>query len=60
MSYSLYNKQELLERINQIEIEKSGDTVVTKYRGRVLRVVPVSGRYEIFDIAKYLLSLIHI
>lgn len=54
MSYSLYNKQELLERINQIDIQKVGDTVVTKYRDRVLRVVEVSGRYEIFDIAKYL------
>ena len=54
MSYSLYNKQELLERINQIDIQKVGDTVVTKYRDRVLRVVGVSGRYEIFDIAKYL------
>jgi len=54
MSYSLYNKQELFERINQIDIQKVGDTVVTKYRDRVLRVVDVSGRYEIFDIAKYL------
>ena len=54
MSYSLYNKQELLERINQIDIQKVGDTVVTKYRDRVLRVVGVSGRYEIFDISKYL------
>lgn len=54
MSYSLYNKQELLERINQIDIQKVGDTVVTKYRDRVLRIVEVSNRYEIFDIAKYL------
>ncbi len=54
MSYSPYNKQQLLDRINQIDIQKVGDTVVTKYRDRVLRVVEVSGRYEIFDIAKYL------
>jgi hypothetical protein len=54
MSYSLYNKQQLLDRINQIDIQKVGDTVVTKYRDRVLRIVEVSGRYEIFDIAKYL------
>ena len=54
MSYNPYNKQELLDRINEIDIQKVGDTVVTKYRDRVLKVVPVSGRYEIFDIAKYL------
>lgn len=54
MSYNPYNKQELLDRINEIDIQKVGDTVVTKYRDRVLKVVTVSGRYEIFDIAKYL------
>jgi hypothetical protein len=54
MSYNPYIKQELLDRINEIDIQKVGDTVVTKYRDRVLKVVQVSGRYEIFDIAKYL------
>jgi hypothetical protein len=54
MSYNPYIKQELLDRINEIDIQKVGDTVVTKYRDRVLKVVQVSDRYEIFDIAKYL------
>lgn len=54
MGYTSYDKQELLDKIDKIEIEMAGDCVVTKYAGRVLRTVPVSGRYEIFDIAKYL------
>ena len=54
MGYRIYNKSELIERIDKINIEKVGDTVVTKYNERVLRVVTVSDRYEIFDIAKYL------
>lgn len=54
MRYLVYNKEELIDKIDQISIEKVGNTVVTKYRDRVLRTVVVSNRYEIFDIAKYL------
>ena len=54
MSYRIYDKQDLLDRIDKIDIQKQGDTIVTKYGDRVLKVVEVSGRYEIFDIAKYL------
>ena len=58
-----YNREELLEKINAIEIFKIQDldkpmgeqiTVVTKYFGRVINVTPVSKRYEIFDIRNFL------
>lgn len=49
-----YNKLELLSRIEKISIEKQGETVVTMYDGRVINTTPVSARYEIFDIVKYL------
>ena len=49
-----YNKSELFEKINAIEIFKSGDQVITKYFNRVINTVPVSKRYEIFDIKSFL------
>lgn len=52
--YQVYNKKELFNRINKIFIQRQGDQIVTKYDGRVLKVVNVSNRYEIFDIVKYL------
>lgn len=52
--FTPYNKQEVIARINRISIEKSGETVITKYDGRVICTTPVSNRYEIFDIVKYL------
>jgi hypothetical protein len=52
--FTSYNKKEVIDRINRISIEKSGETVITKYDGRVINTTPVSNRYEIFDIVKYL------
>lgn len=52
--FTPYKKEEVISRIERISIEKSGDTVVTKYDGRVINTTPVSKRYEIFDIVKYL------
>jgi hypothetical protein len=49
-----YNKEELFEKVNAIEIFKSGDQVITKYFNRVINTVPVSKRYEIFDIKSFL------
>lgn len=49
-----YNKAELFEKINAIEIFKSGDQVITKYFNRVINTVSVSKRYEIFDIKSFL------
>jgi len=52
--FRTYNKTELFNMIDKIEVEKVNDQVITKYNGRVMRVANVSKRYEIFDIVKYL------
>ncbi len=60
-SYLPYNREELLSRIDLINIELVGSQVITKYGDRVLSTTNVSKRYEIFDIKSYLkdkLSLI--
>jgi len=49
-----YNKQELISKIDKISIEREGNTIITKYDGSVINATPVSNRYEIFDIVKYL------
>lgn len=49
-----YNKEELFNYIDKIEVEKVNGQVITKYAGRVTQVANVSERYEVFDIAKYL------
>lgn len=53
-----YNKQELISKIEKISIEREGNTIITKYDGGVINATPVSNRYEIFDIVKYLKSKI--
>ena len=53
-----YNKQELIDKIDRISIEREGNTIITKYDDRVINATPVSNRYEIFDIVKYLKSKI--
>lgn len=60
MKYSEYSKQELIDKINLIGIEKVGGTVVTKWGSRVINITPVSDRYEIFDIVKYIKDKIDI
>lgn len=54
MRYLDYNKQELLEKINRISIERVGSTIITKYGDRIIKSANVSNRYEVFDIKKYL------
>jgi hypothetical protein len=51
-----YNRQELIDRINQISITQEGEQVITKYGDRVMSVASVSGVYEIFDIKSYLID----
>jgi hypothetical protein len=51
-----YNRQELIDRINQISITQEGEQVITKYGNRVMSVANVSGVYEIFDIKSYLID----
>ncbi len=53
--YLTYNKQELLDKINNISISlNDAGQVVTKYRDVVVSISNVSNRYEVFDIQKYL------
>ena len=53
-----YSKSELFDKIDSIEIFKSGNQVITKYFNRVINTVDVSNRYEIFDIKSFLRSKI--
>jgi len=52
--FKTYNKVELFNYIDKIEVEKVNGQVITKYGGRVTQIANVSERYEVFDIAKYL------
>jgi hypothetical protein len=54
LDFKIYNKQELFDKIDAIEITKVDNLVVTKYFDRVINSVPVSNRYEIFDIRAFL------
>lgn len=56
--YQKYNKTDLFNKIDAIEIVQSGNQVVTKYFGRVINNTPVSDRYEIFDIRSFMKSKI--
>ena len=51
-----YNKEELFNYLDKIEISRNDDQVITKYNGSVIKVANVSNRYEIFDIVSYLKS----
>lgn len=52
--FKSYNKTELFEKIDAIEILKVGSQVVTKYFNRIVNTTDVSKRYEIFDIRSFL------
>ena len=59
--YLNYNKQELLDKVNNISITMNdASQVITKYRDHVTSISNVSKRYEIFDIKKYLLNQIEL
>lgn len=55
-TYRKYQKQELIDKINSIDISREGNTVITKYNDRVIKTTNVSERYEVFDIKSYLVS----
>lgn len=55
-----YNKSELLNKLEKLEIINNNNKVITKYNGRVLKVTNVSDRYEVFDIVKYIKDKIDI
>lgn len=48
-----YSRDRLFEQLDELKIYKSGGTVITEYRGRVINSTDVSTKYEIFDIVKY-------
>ena len=52
--FKTYNKKELFEKVDAIEIVKVGESVVTKYFDVVINSTPVSKRYEIFDIRSFM------
>jgi hypothetical protein len=52
--FRIYNKEEIFNYIDKIEVEKVNGQVITKYGGKITQVANVSNRYEVFDIAKYL------
>lgn len=54
VSFKTYNKQDLFEKIDAIEIFRKENQVITKYLGRVINITNVSQRYEIFDIKSFL------
>jgi hypothetical protein len=54
-----YNKIELINKINSVEIYRLGNQVVTKYQGRLVNTSDVSPIYEVFDIKSFLLSKIN-
>jgi len=58
--FTIYNKVQLFNMIDKISIERSGNTITTKYDNRVINTTQVSNRYEIFDIVKYLKDKINI
>ena len=54
MRFKNWNKEELLNEIEKISIERTDSQVITKYNARVIKVANVSKIYEIFDIVQYL------
>lgn len=57
--YLPYNKIELINKVNSVEIYRLGNQVITKYQNRVVNTSVVSSLYEVFDIKSFLLSKIN-
>lgn len=49
-----FNRDELIGAISDLRIDRVGNEVITSYSGRTLRTKRVSDRYEVFDIATYM------
>ena len=54
MAFKNYNKEELINEISGIDIQKIDNQIITKYKGRIIKTATVSELYEIFDIVQYL------
>lgn len=53
-----YNKEIILKDLNNLSIQKVGNTVVTKFYDRVICTEEVSSKYEVFDISKFIIERI--
>lgn len=55
-SFRNYDRNELNEKIDSIDISRESNQVITKYFGRIIKIANVSDIYEVFDIKSYLNS----
>jgi hypothetical protein len=53
-----WNKSELFNQIDAIQIYREGDQVITKYHGNLISNTNVSKLYEVFDLSTFLKSKI--
>jgi hypothetical protein len=49
-----YTKSELISKLEKLNIERVGNTVITKFNGNVIKTADVSDIYEVFDIVGYI------
>lgn len=52
----LYTKEELISKLEKLNIERIGNTVITKFNDKIIKTTDVSNRYEVFDIVSYIKS----
>ena len=52
----LYTKEELISKLEKLNIERIGNTVITKFNDKIIKTTDVSDRYEVFDIVSYIKS----
>ena len=55
-----WNKEELLKELDKLSIERTGNTIVTKFDNRIIKTSNVSDIYEVFDFVSYLKEKIDI
>jgi hypothetical protein len=49
-----WNKEELFEKIDDLQIFRQGDLIITKFGNTVISTAEVSSKYEIFDFVSFL------
>lgn len=54
-----YNKTQIIETLNKLEIEQVGEYIITKFDGRNISDAKVSKIYQIFDFASFSLQLLN-
>lgn len=56
MMFKPYDKQTLIDLINQLDVERIDNQVVTKWKGHIISISDVSNIYEVFDIKEYIIG----